>query len=95
MRWFANDEDGLSIQEFIALGAFLTWLGISATFAWFAITGNLTSIQVDFYSTFIWLPTTVVGGVFGVKAIGGVMTRWQSRRYSEGYNRWDYEEPPI
>ncbi|SFR16829.1 hypothetical protein [Desulfoscipio geothermicus] len=84
-KWFGNDEDGLSIQDVIALGAFLSWLGISGAFAYFAIVGTLTDIQVNFYSTFIWLPTTVVGGVFGVRAIGGLMTKRQS-----GYSQVPY-----
>lgn len=93
MKWFGNDQDGLSIQDVIALGAFLSWLGISGAFAYFALTGMLTEIQVSFYSTFIWLPTTVVGGVFGVRAISGAVNHYRySKQYSGG---WDNEHPPI
>lgn len=84
---FWDNADGLSIQDIIALGAFVAWLGMSAAFGWFAIIGTLTPVQVDFYSTFIFLPTTVVGGVFGVRAVGGIV-RQRQRNQSDNHQHW-------
>ena len=69
MRSFITDDDGLTIQDFVAALTFLAWLAVSAYMTYVAVQGQLTKELVDFYSTFCMVPLTVVGGVFGVRAV--------------------------
>lgn len=69
MKSFLTDEDGLSVQDIIALTSFLAWLGVSGVWAFMALTGAITEAMIDFYASFTLLPLAVVGGVFGVTAV--------------------------
>lgn len=98
MNWFGNDKDGLSIQDFIGLGAFIMWAMVSGMYL--RQLSTITSIQVDFYGAFMILPVTVVGGVYGVRALGGAIENWQNRRQLNSYLGDDTyannrNEPPV
>ena len=69
VKSFLTDEDGLSVQDIIALTSFLAWLGVSGAWAFIALTGAITEAMIDFYASFTLLPLAVVGGVFGVTAV--------------------------
>ena len=69
MRSFITDDDGLTIQDFIAALTFLAWLAVSAYVVYVAVQGQLTEALIDFYGTFCKIPLAVVGGVFCVRAV--------------------------
>ena len=75
MRSFITDDDGLTIQDFVAALTFLAWLTVSAYMTYVAVQGQLTEALVDFYGTFCMVPLTVVGGVFGVRAVNSYVKK--------------------
>jgi len=60
IKIFFNDGDGLTLVEAIAIIIIITWIGVTG---W--ILYNPTETAILFYKDFIWMPMTVVGGLFG------------------------------
>lgn len=83
MKTFLNDTDGLSLYEFMALlivGAFIV---ITLIILVMILRGIDVSQMLDFYKSFITVPTTVVGGIFLQGSAREVWGRRQANKLAD------------
>lgn len=67
---FATDSDGLTLIESVAIAIIVIWVGVTGL-----ILFNLNNMSIEFYNIFIWMPMTVVSGLFGQGITGQILRR--------------------
>ncbi len=106
MRGFWNDEEGLSLLEFIALWVMVLWGLCMLAVAIMAFTLFLTGQEMsrwwlDYIDVFADVPVAVVIGLYGQGAFGKIGESIAGLRQSrEAMNHHqkegsDYDKPPV
>lgn len=105
MRGFWNDEDGLSLLEFIALWIMVLWgvvmIAIAIMAFYLYLKGQeMARFWLDYIDVFSDVPVAVVIGLYGQGAFGkfgeGIAGLRQSRELQKHQGGKEYnDKPPI
>jgi hypothetical protein len=82
MKTFYNDEDGFTLGDMIAIIVMGTWFVVTVLIVVLVLTGTikLTRLVIDFYDSFLNVPIGVIVGLYGQRAISGVITKFSRVR---------------
>lgn len=72
MKAFWNNEEGLTLQEFVAVVVMLMWVLVTGVILYNMIYHEITQAMIDFYSVLGWMPLGVIGGLFGERAFANL-----------------------